>query len=836
MPIAQASQGAIEHPMQKRIDLGSRQVAQRERLAQLQSSPQQPASTKGLPAGLRAGVEALSGMDMSNVTVHRNSAKPAQLDAKAYAQGNEIHLGPGQETHLPHEAWHVVQQREGRVAATSQLAGAPINDQQTLEREADVMGARALQLKRSDATQGTSLPGRPLAVAQRGGDDVAQFKGPRKYAENFKDQKDQFVNWLKASGIVGFDLTPEAEASDEENQKIGWHHMYPYSHLWEDHGHHQLADHAANLKLGPMKNRLGDPGHEIDVSYNKATKNEGGAGGRSIKPAYTKLGARLLKELSERPIPGSTERAPTNNIDIRQVDISGLEEQAITETTNKEDYWSEWYLSENLRKLKLSVDKVSKAITDLKIPAITLAKTSIIAKLNSKLDSLRYTYVTHTPSLPNGEVKAFDHTPTEETGIPSSKLNRNGELGERLVSSATPTYADLVHTLLVNEKWVIRGSQGSAHSLAEQFKDKMRQGNLALIQRLLDAATLTQLTAAVEAEFKKEVEERLSKYDNIAPKLTVIYTDLKAKQREKGVAALSKEEIAGVLIAKVGATLTRTQTRQEEVAPHDTAESFAIKYPQDHSKTLAAIFEKYTRNGHEEDELDAIARQIIVENGKKRWEYDDSDDSKGWVYTFGGKVVLSVDHLKSCIEAEVLKWQKKPPTAAPKSKPRGKSGAAKQPQAETVSERHLGDFAKELFNKLEGLVDEFEEYKQEPDFEDKEDISTSTAAEVAATMEKPLSKAGRNYMRHISALATPRKYAPSVEVALQQPGQGYASAELKYPLPKAVAEATSASWTYSEEEERAFREEWYTKEFSAFLTAFLASKALQDFLAERPPP
>jgi hypothetical protein len=51
-------------------------------------------------------------MDLSDVRVHRNSSKPAQLNALPYAQGNDIHLGPGQEQHLPHEAWHVVQLRQ----------------------------------------------------------------------------------------------------------------------------------------------------------------------------------------------------------------------------------------------------------------------------------------------------------------------------------------------------------------------------------------------------------------------------------------------------------------------------------------------------------------------------------------------------------------------------------------------------------------------------------------------------------------------------------------------------------------------------------------------------
>ena len=69
----------------------------------------------GLPGHLKMGIESLSGYSMDDVKVHYNSSKPAQLQAHAYAQGTDIHLGPGQEKHLPHEAWHVVQQKQGRV-------------------------------------------------------------------------------------------------------------------------------------------------------------------------------------------------------------------------------------------------------------------------------------------------------------------------------------------------------------------------------------------------------------------------------------------------------------------------------------------------------------------------------------------------------------------------------------------------------------------------------------------------------------------------------------------------------------------------------------------------
>lgn len=108
----------------------------------------QKSNNTGLPDNLKSGIEHLSGMSMDHVRVHYNSSQPVQLNALAYAQGSNIHVAPGQEKHLPHEAWHVVQQARGRVKPTTQMKqGVQINDEAGLEREADVMGGRALQLK-----------------------------------------------------------------------------------------------------------------------------------------------------------------------------------------------------------------------------------------------------------------------------------------------------------------------------------------------------------------------------------------------------------------------------------------------------------------------------------------------------------------------------------------------------------------------------------------------------------------------------------------------------------------------------------------------------------------
>lgn len=110
---------------------------------------QQKGNQTGLPDQLKSGVESLSGMSMDHVKVHYNSSKPATLQAHAYAQGSQIHLGPGQEKHLPHEAWHVVQQAQGRVKPTMQMRNkVNINDDEGLEKEADVMGAKAMVQKK----------------------------------------------------------------------------------------------------------------------------------------------------------------------------------------------------------------------------------------------------------------------------------------------------------------------------------------------------------------------------------------------------------------------------------------------------------------------------------------------------------------------------------------------------------------------------------------------------------------------------------------------------------------------------------------------------------------
>ena len=119
--------------------------------ATAQRAPEPRPNLTGMPDNLKSGIESFSGFSMDDVRVHYNSSKPATVQALAYTQGTDIHVAPGQEKHLPHEAWHVAQQMAGRVSPTTNINGMPVNDNAALEHEADVMGEKAALYKNSSS-------------------------------------------------------------------------------------------------------------------------------------------------------------------------------------------------------------------------------------------------------------------------------------------------------------------------------------------------------------------------------------------------------------------------------------------------------------------------------------------------------------------------------------------------------------------------------------------------------------------------------------------------------------------------------------------------------------
>src|SRR5262249_49108975 len=109
------------------------------------------ADATGMPAHVRAKMERSLSADFSDVRVHPASPRAVKLESLAVTQGSHIHMAPGQwapettkgQELLGHELSHVLQQRSGRVKATTQWKGVELNGDPALEAEADAMGARA---------------------------------------------------------------------------------------------------------------------------------------------------------------------------------------------------------------------------------------------------------------------------------------------------------------------------------------------------------------------------------------------------------------------------------------------------------------------------------------------------------------------------------------------------------------------------------------------------------------------------------------------------------------------------------------------------------------------
>ncbi|MBT1698668.1 DUF4157 domain-containing protein [Fulvivirgaceae bacterium PWU4] len=162
---------SVTQRKEKELIAGSpRTVAQQQRFAESLAQP----NNTGLPDTLKAGLENLSGLDLSPVRVHYNSSQPEQYKALAYAQGTDIHLAPGQQKHLPHEGWHVVQQLQQKVKPTHQLGnGQYVNDQTRLEREADEMGAKAAKGRASALQNASQANQKPVEASDS---NVAQMK------------------------------------------------------------------------------------------------------------------------------------------------------------------------------------------------------------------------------------------------------------------------------------------------------------------------------------------------------------------------------------------------------------------------------------------------------------------------------------------------------------------------------------------------------------------------------------------------------------------------------------------------------------------------------------
>jgi len=162
----------------------------------------------GLPDGVKAGVERLSGRSLDGVRVRYNSPSPLRFGASAYTDGSHIDVGPGQEKHVAHEAWHVVQQLQGRVRPTVRAGGMSLNMDDRLEREADEMGAKASLMGRGRETMDSREGGLEIpALDAHSGEPAGQ------------------VAQLKTNLRFSTDVTGESKITASEHIRTGVHKM-----------------------------------------------------------------------------------------------------------------------------------------------------------------------------------------------------------------------------------------------------------------------------------------------------------------------------------------------------------------------------------------------------------------------------------------------------------------------------------------------------------------------------------------------------------------------------------------------------------------------------------
>lgn len=127
-----------------------------------------------LPAPLQHKMENVFAFNFGNVRVHEG-ARAAAMGAAAYTQGSDLHFAPGEyqpdnargQELIGHELAHVVQQSEGRVAATTQYKGVDVNDDHGLESEADAWGMRAARGEAVGRAGASNANGSAAAVQRK---------------------------------------------------------------------------------------------------------------------------------------------------------------------------------------------------------------------------------------------------------------------------------------------------------------------------------------------------------------------------------------------------------------------------------------------------------------------------------------------------------------------------------------------------------------------------------------------------------------------------------------------------------------------------------------------
>jgi len=327
----------------------SQQAYQFQRYSEVANGSSSTANT-GLPEDLKIGLETLSGFAMDDVEVHYNSTKPTQLKAHAYAQGTNIHLAPNQEKHLPHEAWHVVQQKQGRVRPTTQLKGIAINDNQSLEKEADIMGQKATKTKQQVNTFKSSLSTSKTTQLQKifFTNVNKEFKDKADLLINLLSQNNKILNYLgkrtAAITLKGSGTDTPASVRDTGKQVLieiaPWYfEKYSMGHivgmLCHEIGIHPMADHYGYDDLENKKDEFtvgtyGKKKEQLKVNPEKAGQSDhifGSVRGQPRSQLYQSLVLEMARiifnEANKKKSPVDMGEV-TNLLDCYLMDVASI--------------------------------------------------------------------------------------------------------------------------------------------------------------------------------------------------------------------------------------------------------------------------------------------------------------------------------------------------------------------------------------------------------------------------------------------------------------------------------------------------------------------------------
>ncbi len=193
-----------------------------------------PTKQKALPNKLQSNMETSLGQDFSNVEIHTNSQKAVQMSARAFTQGENVHFAPGEfnpnsskgKNLIGHEFTHVAQQRAGVVKPTKVLQkGVAINDNQSLETEADTFGKKAAKGEMVSKYRSASLGMRSSLRTAQAKSNVVQMSidtfGGSWDTDEYKKVKNEAngVVYPDAAGVRGANIklkfVPDNEADAE---------------------------------------------------------------------------------------------------------------------------------------------------------------------------------------------------------------------------------------------------------------------------------------------------------------------------------------------------------------------------------------------------------------------------------------------------------------------------------------------------------------------------------------------------------------------------------------------------------------------------------------------